>query len=78
MKQGIYKWIKIGGLLSFIPFILVAGPLAGYAAGDWLAKRFGMPQYTAVLAAGIGFIGSVMETVRVVQFALKTEEKLDK
>lgn len=78
MKQEIYKWIKIGGLLSFIPFILIAGPLAGYLAGDWLTKQFGLPQFTAVLLAGIGFIGSVRETVRVVRFALKTEEKLDK
>lgn len=78
MKQEIYKWIKIGGLLSFIPFILIAGPLAGYVAGDWLVKRFALPQFTTILLSGIGFIGSVRETVRIVRLALKTEEKLDK
>ena len=78
MKQEIYKWIKIGGLLSFIPFILIAGPMAGYLAGDWLAKRFGLPQFTAVLLSGIGFIGSVRETIRVIRIALKTDKERDK
>jgi len=74
LKQEIYKWIRLGGLLSFIPFILVAGPIAGYLAGDYLVKRFGLPSFTPVALAAIGFIASARETIRVIRIALKAEK----
>ena len=75
MKRELYKRIRIGGLLSFIPFILAAGPLAGYLAGEYLSKRFGFPPLTPAVLAGIGFLAGVRETIRVIRIALKTDRE---
>ena len=75
MKQEIYKWIRLGGLLSFIPFILAAGPIAGYLAGEYLIKRFGLPQYIPYIFAAVGFAASARETVRIIRIAIKTDKE---
>ena len=74
-KSDLYKWIKIGGLLSFLPFVLAAGPLGGYMLGSYLEKRFGLPAYILVISITVGFAVSVRETVRIVKIALRTQEK---
>ena len=74
-KTDLYKWIKIGGLLSFLPFVLVAGPIAGYMLGRYVQQRFGLPDYASILFATIGFIGSFRETIKIVKMALRTQEK---
>ena len=73
----IYKWIKIGGLLSFIPFVMAAGPLAGYFSADYLEKRFGLPNVTSAIFITIGFIASARETIRIIRLAIKTENEPD-
>lgn len=74
-KVKTYKWIRIGGLLSFIPVILVTGPMAGYFLADYLKARFGFPSYTYPVCVVIGFAASVRETIRIIRLALKTEKK---
>ena len=73
----VYKWIKIGGLLSFIPVIMAAGPVGGYFCGDYLQKRFGLPNYTSPIVITIGFIARARETIRIIKMALKTEKEMD-
>ena len=73
----VYKWIKIGGLLSFIPIIMAAGPLAGYLVSDYLEKRFGLPGFTSIICITIGFIASISETVKIIRLALKTEDEVN-
>lgn len=72
-KNAAYRWIKIAGLMSFLPFVLAAGPFAGYLLGDYLQKRYNTPQYVLLIVISIGFAGSVIETVKLVKFALKAE-----
>lgn len=74
-KNNIYKWVKIGGILSFIPAVLAAGPIAGYVLGSYLEKRFGAPFYISIICLTIGLVGSVFETVKIVKFAIRTEEE---
>lgn len=74
-KTATYKWIKIGGILSFIPFVLAAGPLAGYIAGNYLEKRFNLPHAVSLVLIVLGFIGSVRETIRIIKIALRAEEE---
>lgn len=74
-KAEIYKWIRIGGLLSFLPFVMVAGPLAGFYLGGYLEKRFGLEAYVSIALLTIGFAGSLKETIRIVKLALKTQGK---
>jgi hypothetical protein len=77
-EKDIYRYIKIWGLLSFIPLILAAGPFAGFECGEFLVRRFGLPDYTTAFAAAIGFIASVRETIRIIRLALKTEKDIAK
>lgn len=74
-KVRIYRWIKIGGLLSFLPFVMVAGPIAGFFIGDYLQKRFSLPGIVSAAFITAGFIGSFMESVMIVKFAIKQQEK---
>jgi len=72
-----YKWIKIGGLLSFIPIAMAVGPLAGYFAADYLEKKFNFPGFTSAIFIIIGFTASTIETVKIIRLALKTEKEMD-
>ncbi len=73
----LYKWIKIGGLLSFIPIAMASGPLAGYFLADYLHIRYGAPELTFAIFITVGFLASMFETVRIVRLALKTEGEAD-
>ena len=70
-----YKWIKIAGLLSFLPFVLGAGPIAGYVLGSYLEHKFGLPAYVSIVLVTIGFMASLKETIKVVRAALRIQEK---
>ena len=75
-KKESYKWIKIAGILSFIPFILVGGALTGYLAGDYIAKRFVSASPAVPICIGIGLVASVIEVIRIVKLALKIDRKV--
>ena len=72
-----YKWIKIGGLLSFIPIAMAVGPLAGFFAANYLVKKFSFPGFTSAVFIIIGFAASTIETVKIIRLALKTESEID-
>jgi F0F1-type ATP synthase assembly protein I len=74
-KSKVYKWIKIGGLLSFLPFVMAAGPLGGYLIGELLQNRLHMPPITMAICIILGFAGSAFETVKIIRAALRAEEK---
>lgn len=74
-KTDLYKWIKVGGLLSFLPFVLAAGPIAGFFLGSWLEKKFSLPAYVSIVFITIGFAASLKEAIRIVKLALRTQEK---
>ena len=42
LKEDFYKGVKVVGFVSFIPFILAAGPLTGYFIGTFLQKKFNL------------------------------------
>lgn len=72
-SQDIYRWIKIGGILSFLPFVMVAGPFAGYLLGDYLEKRFHLPHYIYIFCIIIGLAAGIIETIRMLKVAIKAE-----
>ena len=74
-KSRTYKRIRIGGLLSFIPIILAAGPMAGYFLADYLKVKLGLGAYVYPLCVTAGFIASARETIRIIKLALRTEKK---
>ena len=74
-NSDMYKRIKIIGILSFLPFVLGAGPIAGYVLGSYLEHRFGLPVYVSIVLVTIGFVASLKETIKIVKIALRTQEK---
>lgn len=78
MKKEIYKLIKIGGLLSFVPAILFSGPLSGYFLGDYLVKKFSLSSVFLFIIIGIGFMASLAEAVRVIRFVFRIEAESKK
>lgn len=74
---GLFRWIKLGGLLTLIPIVLATGPLAGYLAGEWLMLKLAFPRYTAIICVIIGFLAAMGETVKIIKAALKVSERTD-
>ncbi|MDD3345138.1 MAG: hypothetical protein PHO34_01680 [Candidatus Omnitrophica bacterium] len=74
-KQDLYKGIKTVGYVSFIPFMLAAGPLSGYFAGIFLHEKFNFP--SRIVFAGIicGFAAGIMETVRILRILARMNRK---
>lgn len=74
-KKELYKWVKIGGILSFIPFVLFGGALFGYILGDYLEnKYFPAPLVVFPICIGLGMLVSAMEVVRIIKLAVKISE----
>ncbi len=74
-KQDLYKGIKTVGFVSFIPFILAAGPLSGYFIGLFLQQKLGLPDYTVFFAVGLGFLIAVSETVKLIKAIIRVYKK---
>jgi len=77
-KAEFYKLAKVWGLISFIPVILAAGPLAGYFLGDYLEKKIGFAPYLSLLCMALGFVTSVREIIKILKFIDKTDKKPDR
>lgn len=74
-KEELYKQVKIVGMISFIPIVLAAGPLTGYAVGSYLQKRFDLSAHVTNICIAAGFISSLMEVVKIIRIVLKTAKK---
>ncbi|MDD5130946.1 MAG: hypothetical protein PHS66_07890 [Candidatus Omnitrophica bacterium] len=66
-KEDFYKGIKLVGFVSFIPFILAAGPLSGYFAWDFLQKKFSLPYFSVYFGVTFGFLIAVVEIVKILK-----------
>ena len=74
-NKQLYKWIKIGGILSFIPFVLMGGAFLGYLSGSYLEKKIiSAPFIIYPISIGIGMLVSVIEVVRIIKLAVKINE----
>jgi len=74
-KDEVYKRIKIAGMISYIPIILITGPLMGYFFGDYLEKKYGWASYITLIAIGMGFLTSIIETIRIIKIVSRIEAK---
>ena len=66
-KEEIYRRVRILGMLSFIPIVLAAAPLAGFFAAEFLTKNF----YIKVLLVLIGVLAGIIETIRILKICQK-------
>ncbi len=72
-KAEFYKLAKIWGLISFIPVVLAAGPIAGYFLGEYLERKFGFAPYISMSLVAIGFIAGAREVVRILKLIKKSD-----
>ncbi len=70
-KESLYQGIKVVGFVTFIPFILAAGPLTGFWVGDFLVKKFKFPDYLVLIGIGLGFLVAVIETIKILKAVKK-------
>jgi len=66
-KEDLYKGIKTVGFVSFIPFMLAAGPLSGYFVGGFIQKKFHLSSYVVFASVAFGFVVGIMEMVRILK-----------
>jgi len=73
-KQDLYRRIKIAGLVSFIPFILLGAPLTGYIIGDLLVKKLSFPGYTIMILVALSLLAGIRETVRIIKLCIRNSQ----
>ena len=73
-KEEFYRVAKIWGLVSFIPVVLAAGPIAGYFFGEYLEKKFGFAPYISMSLVALGFIAGAREVVRILRLIKKSDK----
>lgn len=73
-KEYFYSYARIFGAAMFIVLSLVTGPLAGYIIGAFLTVKFSWPFYMPLIGAGLGFVISITEVIKMVKFLLKKEK----
>ncbi len=66
-KTEFYRLAKIWGLVSFIPVVMAAGPIAGYFLGEYLEKKFGFAPYISMSLVAIGFVSGGIEVVKILR-----------
>jgi hypothetical protein len=74
-KENKYATIKIAAILSTVPFILSLAPFAGYLAADLLRQKFNAPYYWYYLLSALGLLSGIMESFRVIKFAMRILSK---
>ncbi|MCX5669565.1 MAG: hypothetical protein NTX89_05615 [Candidatus Omnitrophica bacterium] len=74
-KEDFYKGVKTVGFVSFIPFILAAGPLSGYFVGTLLQKKFNFSSYWVFLGVAFGFLVAITEIVKILKVIARMNKK---
>ncbi|MFA5165159.1 MAG: AtpZ/AtpI family protein [Candidatus Omnitrophota bacterium] len=72
-KAEFYRLTKVWGLLTFVPVVLAAGPLAGYFLGEYLEKKIGFAPYLSLIFMGFGFYTSVREIIKILKIINKDD-----
>ncbi len=74
-KEAAYKRIKIAGMLAYIPFILIAGPWAGYSLGEVVERKFSLGPMALLAGFGLGMVVAIVEIFRIVKLTLKISSR---
>lgn len=64
-----YAWARQAGLLSTIPFLMAAPPIAGLLIGRYLDKKFNVQPLFTIIFLLLGFAAGVREVALVLKKA---------
>lgn len=67
MADPKYEGWRQAALLTSIPMILMAGPIIGYLAGDFLDRLFATSPWLMVVMTIMGGISGVRQTVLLIK-----------
>ncbi|MCX5710393.1 MAG: AtpZ/AtpI family protein [Candidatus Omnitrophica bacterium] len=73
-KKEFYNRVKIAGLISYIPFILLAAPLGGFFAGEFLHRRFNTPDYILLIFVAFGLLIGIKETIKIIKICIRSSQ----
>ena len=73
-KQDLYRRVKIAGLISFIPFILLGAPLTGYFVGDFLVSKFSLPGFVTPVLIGLCLLGGISQVIRIIKLCIQNSQ----
>jgi F0F1-type ATP synthase assembly protein I len=65
------------GLLTAIPFILLAGPVLGFLVGSWLDRKLGTEPILLIVLLLVGLAASGRETYKLIQMASREDVDSD-
>jgi len=74
-KEKFYNIIKIAGAGSFIPLVLLSGPVSGYLLADYLISKFSFSYHTLYICMLVGLAASVLEVVRIIKFIMVVDKR---
>ncbi|MCX5693570.1 MAG: AtpZ/AtpI family protein [Candidatus Omnitrophica bacterium] len=74
-NENFYKGIKTVGFVTFIPFILAAGPLTGYFIGAFLQKKFNLSVWVVLLGVFFGFLAAFTEIIKILKAVARVNKK---
>jgi len=66
-KDTVYFQLKQLGILTTVPFILLAGPLVGFGLGTWIDRKAGSEPWGMVAMITLGFVASAREVIRLIR-----------
>lgn len=65
------------GILTAIPFVMLAGPVVGYLLGNWLDGMLGTEPYLMIILIILGFVSSGREIYRLIKLATDDRKDVD-
>jgi hypothetical protein len=74
-NKEVYSRIRVLGVAMMIPVSIAVGPIVGFFSGRYFIERFSLPAYTLFIFITLGFLASVLETVRIIKFMFKEEKR---
>ncbi|MFH1022580.1 MAG: AtpZ/AtpI family protein [Planctomycetota bacterium] len=67
MDPEMCRGMRNAGMATMIPFLLLAGPLAGWFAGRWLDGRWGTAPWCAMGLIAAGLAAGIRETITIIR-----------
>ncbi len=72
-KNDLYKRIKIAGMISFIPVVLVGSVFSGYIGGVLLRDKFAIGDNAVLIGIGVGVAAGIFEVIRIIRKVLSID-----
>lgn len=70
-----YRLIKMFGVITLIPLVLLAGSLTGYWVGEFLMEKFNFGAPALMISLALGLLSGILEAIRLIRFLIKIDKQ---